>query len=77
MKLSRNGGITGRNKSVKKMTDVTCCPRCKRMIEARDFMNPWVLGLADSILQQIRCRCGYSGLPISLSKEDYLKWKKS
>jgi hypothetical protein len=58
-------------------TEVTCCPRCKKLVEAKDYMDRFYLGLTDSILQQIRCRCGYKGLPIVLSKEDYIKWKSS
>jgi len=55
---------------------VSICPRCKRPVEARDFMNPAVVGMLDSVLPRIECRCGYSGLPIELSLEDYRKLKK-
>jgi hypothetical protein len=56
-------------------TEVTCCPRCKRLVEAKDFMNRFWLGATESILQRINCRCGYNGLPITLSKEDYILWR--
>ncbi|MFN7990762.1 MAG: hypothetical protein U0R44_01250 [Candidatus Micrarchaeia archaeon] len=56
------------------MKDVTCCPRCKRLIEAKDYMNPLLLGMLDSILPKVSCRCGYNGLPIVLSREDYGRW---
>ncbi|HSB47132.1 MAG TPA: hypothetical protein VLD37_03895 [Candidatus Bilamarchaeum sp.] len=56
---------------------VLCCPRCKRPVEAKDFMNRFYLGATDSILQRINCRCGYNGLPISLSMEDYVRWKSA
>lgn len=57
--------------------EITFCPRCKRPVQARDFMNTWVLGLAESVLQSINCRCGYSGLPITLPRDDYMKLRKN
>jgi hypothetical protein len=59
------------------MKSITCCPKCKKMAEAKDYMNPMILGALDSILPQIYCRCGYRGLPISLSEKDYLEWIKA
>ncbi|MFH0737467.1 MAG: hypothetical protein V1827_02125 [Candidatus Micrarchaeota archaeon] len=56
---------------------VSCCPRCKRLIQARDYMNPAVVGMLDSILPMIYCKCGYEGLPISMTQKDYMKWRKS
>lgn len=56
---------------------MTCCPRCKRLVEAKDFMNPMWLGMGESILQRIYCRCGYRGLPITMSKEDYVRWRSA
>ena len=54
---------------------VLCCPRCKRVVEARDFLsNPAVVGFLDSVLPTFACSCGYSGLPIKLSMRDYGKW---
>ena len=58
------------------MEKITCCPKCKRPIEAKDYMNTFVLGALDSILPRISCPCGYSGLPILLSRKDYAKWRK-
>jgi hypothetical protein len=57
--------------------EVSCCPKCKRLVEAKDFMNPMWLGMADSILQKIYCRCGYNGLPITMTNEEYVKWNHS
>jgi hypothetical protein len=47
------------------------------MVEARDYMNPWVLGMLDSVLPNFSCRCGYNGLAITLPKEDYVRIKPS
>ncbi|MEW6748871.1 MAG: hypothetical protein AB1295_04155 [Candidatus Micrarchaeota archaeon] len=57
--------------------EVKCCPKCKRLVEAKDYMNPAILGLMESVLPKIYCRCGYRGLPIEMSKSDYEKWLKS
>lgn len=55
--------------------DFSCCPSCKRILEAKDFMNPVLLGALDSILPTFKCKtCGYSGIAISVSPEDYQKW---
>jgi len=59
--------------------NVLCCPKCKRPVEAKDYtgmqMNrgSWLFG---SVLPRISCICGYRGLPISLSMEDYQKWNE-
>lgn len=49
------------------------CPNCYRPVEARDFMNPAVVGFLDSVLPSIDCECGYYGLPITISMRDYRK----
>lgn len=54
-------------------TEVTCCPKCKRIVEARDYVST----LVGSILPKLRCRCGYRGLPIEMSRADYEKWLRS
>jgi hypothetical protein len=51
---------------------VLFCPRCRKPVEAKDYMDRFYLGF-DSVLPRIRCACGYSGLPVSLSCEDYRK----
>lgn len=38
-------------------------------------MNPAVVGFLDSVLPSIQCGCGYYGLPITLTMEDYRKLK--
>jgi len=58
-------------------TQVKCCPRCKRAVEAKDYMNPFVLAGLRSVLPRIYCRCGYRGLPIEMSLADYEKWRGS
>jgi len=58
------------------MNEVKFCPRCKKAVEAKDFMDPFYLGALDSMLPQMHCRCGYVGLPLSMSREDYLIWAK-
>jgi|WetSurMetagenome_2_1015567.scaffolds.fasta_scaffold121094_4 hypothetical protein len=52
---------------------VKFCPRCKKPVEARDFMDPFYLGALDSMMPQMNCSCGYVGLPIVMSKKDYMK----
>lgn len=55
--------------------DFSCCPSCKRILDAKDFMNSALLGALDSILPTFQCKsCGYSGPSISMSQEDYQKW---
>jgi C4-type Zn-finger protein len=57
--------------------DVLCCPKCKRAVEAKDFLsNAALVGALDSILETINCGCGYRGLPIKLGLKDYLKWRE-
>lgn len=57
--------------------EIACCPKCARPVQARDFMNPALLGLAESVLPQLHCRCGYSGLPIAVARKDYRKFRAS
>ncbi|NYZ73851.1 hypothetical protein H0O00_01790 [Candidatus Micrarchaeota archaeon] len=60
-----------------KPRSVMCCPRCKRPVEARDFLsNPAMVGFLDSVLPTFACSCGYSGLPIKLGLKAYGKWVK-
>ena len=57
--------------------DISCCPGCKRVIEAKDYLNnPAIIGFLDSVLPTINCSCGYNGLPIKMSIEDYKKLVK-
>lgn len=57
-------------------TELTCCPQCKRLIEAKDYMNPAILAFLESVLPTVHCKCGYGGLPIKMTLEDYKKWVK-
>jgi len=55
-------------------TKVTFCPKCKKPVEAKDFVrNSAVVAVLDSVLPTIYCQCGYTGLPIQLSFSDYKK----
>jgi hypothetical protein len=56
------------------MSSVLACPRCAKPVEAKDYMNPMLLGALESVLPRITCTCGYRGLPISFSREDYGRW---
>lgn len=49
---------------------VVFCPKCKKSVEAKDYMDNFYLGM-DSVLPRIRCKCSYRGLPISLPRDDY------
>lgn len=55
---------------------ITCCPRCRKPVEARNFMNAGMVGMFDSVLPGMDCVCGYSGLPIQVSAEGYAAWIK-
>lgn len=57
-------------------TRVLCCPCCRKLVEAKDYMNPALLGVFDSVLPTMDCPCGYHGLPIQLSLEEYKRWTK-
>ena len=52
---------------------ILICPKCNSPITAAGYMNPAILGALDSILPTITCSCGYVGLPVSVSVEDYTK----
>ncbi len=56
------------------MKNVLFCPGCRKLVEAKDYMNPLLLGALDSILPRITCKCGYSGLPLEMSRAGYAKW---
>jgi hypothetical protein len=51
--------------------DITACPRCKRPVEAKDYLRH-PLG---SVMPNIRCPCGYRGFPIILKIKEYVEWK--
>jgi hypothetical protein len=57
--------------------DVLCCPKCKRAVEAKDFLsNAAIVGCLESIPPMINCGCGYRGLPITLGLKEYMEWRK-
>lgn len=58
--------------------DIIVCPKCKRPVTEGDFPDQLSLTMADSFVSKIQCpQCGYSGLPIEMSMDDYKKWLKS
>jgi len=52
----------------------TICPRCFRLVEAKDFMDRFYVGALESVLPRIQCPCGYIGLPIEVAMEEYRKY---
>lgn len=56
--------------------DGTFCPKCKKPVEAKDYMNTAIVGFLESILPRIECSCGYRGLPIKMTIKEYEKWMK-
>ena len=44
------------------------------MVEAKDYMNPAIIGFLDSVLPTINCECGYNGLPIEMGQKQYSAW---
>ncbi len=57
------------------MSDLSCCPKCKRILSSKDFFNSVLIGALDSILPTFTCStCNYQGIAISVSIEDYEKW---
>ena len=49
------------------------CPKCKKPVEAKDYMNPVIVAFLDSTLPTMNCSCGYTGLPVKINFEDYKK----
>jgi phage FluMu protein Com len=56
--------------------DVIICPKCKSLVNEQDFLEDEVTEMAPtSIMSKINCsKCGYIGLPVEVSKEEYLKY---
>jgi hypothetical protein len=56
--------------------DLIICPKCKSLVNEQDFQEDEVSEMgSDSIMAKINCpKCGYIGLPIEVSKEEYLKY---
>ncbi len=55
---------------------ITACPQCKKPVEAKDYMNTFIVGALESILPRINCKCGYVGFPLVFTIKDYEKWIK-
>lgn len=53
---------------------VNCCPRCKKLVEAKDYMNTAMIGFLKSVSSIMNCDCGYSGLSVRLPLDQYKKW---
>ncbi|MFH0737477.1 MAG: hypothetical protein V1827_02175 [Candidatus Micrarchaeota archaeon] len=56
--------------------DVIICPKCKLLVTEADFVEDELSEMAStSIMSKITCpNCGYIGLPVEVSKEEYLKY---
>ena len=56
--------------------DVIICPKCKSLVNEQDFLEDEVSEMAPTtIMTKINCpKCGYIGLPVEVSKEEYLKY---
>jgi len=56
--------------------DVIICPKCKSLVNEQDFLEDQLSEMAStSIMSKINCpKCGYIGLPVEVSKEEYLKY---
>ena len=55
---------------------IKICPKCKKIVEAKHHLNPGYVGFLESVPIWIEHPCGYKGLPISVSKGDFLKLNK-
>ncbi len=58
--------------------DVIICPKCKSLVNQQDFLEDEVSEMAStSIMSKINCpKCGYIGLPVEVSREEYYKFAK-
>ncbi len=56
--------------------DVIICPKCKSLVNEQDFVEDQLSEMAStSIMSKINCpKCGYIGLPVEVSREEYLKY---
>jgi len=58
--------------------DIIACPKCKRPVTEGDYDDQFSNPMEDSAITKIRCpQCGYAGLPIELSMNDYKTWLKA
>jgi DNA-directed RNA polymerase subunit RPC12/RpoP len=59
--------------------DLIICPKCKSLVNQQDFLEDEVTEMAStSIMSKINCpKCGYIGLPVEVSREEYLKYGKA
>ena len=55
---------------------VLCCPCCRKPVEAKDYTDPAMLGIFEAAMPTIDCACGYKGLPIKMTLEEYRQWNK-
>lgn len=58
--------------------DLLICPKCKIIITEEDFEDDKLAEMgATAIESRIRCpKCGYNGMPVEISEEDYAKLTK-
>lgn len=56
-----------------------CCPKCKKLVNQKNFALDDAISAigSTSVTDKITCpKCGYSGIPIEMNKEDYENWVK-
>jgi rubrerythrin len=58
--------------------EVIICPKCKLLVTEADFKEDEVSEMgADSIASKITCpNCGYTGIPVEVPREEYVKFGK-
>ncbi len=58
--------------------DVVICPKCKSLVSESDYVEDEFSEMGPTgLAYKINCpKCGYVGMPIEMSKEDYLKMGK-
>lgn len=67
-------------KNTDESEDIYACPKCKRLVDDKDFNDEDAISqiAATSMSDRIDCpKCGYVGIPIEMSRSDYEKWIKS
>lgn len=77
-------GAAKREKAAEKHNEkdedvVIICPKCKLVVGEADFKEDELSEMADtSILSKINCpNCGYIGMPVEVSRKEYLKYEKN
>lgn len=67
-------------KNIDEKEDIYACPKCKRLVDDKAFNSEDAISqiAATSMSDRIECpNCGYTGIPIEMSRKDYENWIKS